>query len=78
MQDQANQKFTLTIEKVKDCIAFPSGSPLHTALCKLCDLRFEVEKLKGATDEEAAKEAFYMLSEKMIELGGRLNRRKTD
>lgn len=72
MQDQPTNSFTLTLKKVKECIAFQTGSPLHTLLCKLCDLRFEIEKLKGATDEEAAKAAFDWFSEIMIELGDRL------
>ena len=73
MQDQTNPKFTLTIEKVKECIAFPPGSPLHTTLCALCDCWFEIEKSKGATDEEAARAAFDGLKEKAFEIADRLN-----
>lgn len=78
MQERTTPKFTLTIEKVKECIAFPAGSPLHTALCTLCDLRFEIEKMKGATDEESARAAFDWLSEKALELGDHLKARRAD
>lgn len=73
MQYQTNQKFTLTIEKVKECIAFPAGTPLHTTLCGLCDCWFEIEKSNGSTDEEAARVALDALKEKTVEISDRLN-----
>lgn len=73
MQDQTNQKFTLTIEKVKERIAFQPGSSLHSNLCGLCDCRFKIEKLKGATDEEAARSTLDMLVAQMDKLLAKVN-----
>jgi len=73
MQDQTSPKFTLTIEKVKECIAFPLGSPLHTDLCGLCDCWFKIEKSKGATDEDAARSTLDMLVAQMDKLLAKVN-----
>ena len=34
----------LTIEDVKNCIAFPKGEGLHTTLCDMVDVWYAIEK----------------------------------
>ena len=56
----------LTIEDVKNCIAFPKGEWLHTTLCKMVDVWYAIEKKSGRTDEQAALIALDKLGEQLL------------
>lgn len=63
------ENFTLTLQAVKDCIAFPPESPIFKTLNNACDLWYKDSKREGASDEEAAKYALERLGETMLKMG---------
>lgn len=64
-----DEKFVLTLEAVKNCIAFPPESPIFKTLNNACDLWYKHSKREGASDEEAAKYALDRLGETMLKMG---------
>lgn len=66
--ENMEQKKTITIADVKNCIGFEPDSIQYKALHGLCDCWYAIEKKKGATDEEAATVALDNLSKKLLEM----------
>lgn len=69
MRTQGNKPLPeLTIERVKECIAFPKESGIYVSLSGMCDCWYGIAKNEGKTDEQAATIALDKLGAKMLEL----------
>lgn len=68
VETMEKEKFTLTIQAVKNCIAFEPETPIFKTLNSACDLWYEHAKKQGASDEEAANYAFERLGETMLKI----------
>lgn len=58
----------MTLESIKDCLAFEKGSGLHRSLSSLCDAWFAIDKKNGASDADAAKVVMDKLGAELLEL----------
>ncbi len=62
------EKFTLTLEAVKNCIGFDPNSGLYQTLTGMCDSWYAIEKKNGASDEAAAIVALNNLSATLLKM----------
>lgn len=47
----------VTLEDVKNCVAFPKESVTHKCLISICEARYKIAKLTGASEKDAVKSA---------------------
>jgi hypothetical protein len=60
------EKKELTLQSIKDCIAFDKTDLLYTSLSGMCDCWYGIEKQKGLDEKQALSVVLNNLSKEML------------
>lgn len=61
--------YVLTLDKIKDVIAFPPSSQIHRTLSSMVDCWYGIAKKEGKTEDEALNETLDKLGKQLLSLG---------